>query len=215
MSRTIKNFTVQYFPSSGVPLLLALREQSNVEGALGLCAVTTAPTSTRRVLSTSPRCSKTSRKPWSLGYSWFIIDIATLQCNALVGDWKEISNGNGLKAQNYSPSDQPAWQLWREVQALGSGEFVCCLYKCWFVCWCLRLFIKYFTMVACCSSTCTSIAHVSLLLCQICQLLGNICVANLDLRKVVKLLKGKSSKNATFNNATEMLAKALGYPYSC
>ena len=70
-------------------------------------------------------------------------------------------------------------------------------------------------MVACCSSTCTSIAHVSLLLCQICQLLGNICVANLDLRKVVKLLKGKSSKNATFNNATEMLAKALGHPSSC
>ena len=120
-----------------------------------------------------------------------------------------------LKAQNHFPSDQPAWQLWREVQALGSGEFVCCLYKCWFVCWCLRLFINYFTMVACCSSTCTSIAHVSLLLCQICQLLGNICVANLDLRKVVKLLKGKSSKNATFNNATEMLAKALGHPSSC
>jgi len=30
------------------------------------------------------------------------------------------------------------------------------------------------------------------------------------LGRVLKLLKGKSSKNATFNNATEMLAKALG-----
>ena len=129
MSHTIKNFTFPDFPSSGVLLLLALREQSNVVGALGLCAVTTAPTSTRRVLSTSPRCSKTSRKPWSLGYSWFIIDIVKL-----VGDCKEISNGNGHKAQNYFPSDQPAWQLWREVQALGSGEFACYLSKCLFAC---------------------------------------------------------------------------------
>ena len=75
-----------------------------------------------------------------------------------------------------------------------------------------------------CSSVCLlvymyqrrKIWQVCVLLCQVpCQVLGIICVANLDLRKVVKLLNGKSSKNATFNNATEMLAKALGDPSSC
>ena len=130
MSHTIKNFTIQFFPSSSVPLSLALREQSNVVGALGLCAVTTAPTSTRRVLPTSPRCSKTSRKPWSLGYA-----LSTFIYSRFMIHFVTLVDGNGAGTESTKPlffrstslttltRSSSAWVGW--VRFLFVQAFVC------------------------------------------------------------------------------------------